>query len=147
VSGLDASVIKTGDLRISTTDANMLDGIKVYNPSGVLVGLWNETGLHIYSGTDATDYVRVYEAGISVFSDGVEVAAMTPAGLNATALAFGAIPGGQNLVYNSGFELYAFGAAAAQKTWTVAADWSGTAVSETNITEGAGALTMTGVSY
>lgn len=145
-NGLSAGVIKTGDLRINTSDANMVDGIKVYDGAD-LVGLWNETGLYIYKATDPTDYVRLYDGGLTVYVDGVATTAINDSGINASALGFGSLPGGHNVILNSSFELSDFAAAPTTVTWTAAADWSSTNVSKTNLTEGAGALTMTAASY
>lgn len=145
-NGLSAGVIKTGDLRINTSDADMVDGVKVYD--GVnLVGLWNETGLYVYDNADSSDYVRLYDGGLSVFVDGVETVALNQDGLNASILSFGSLPGGHNIILNSSFELSGFAAVPTVVTWTLSADWTGTAVSSTNLTTGVGALTMAAASY
>jgi hypothetical protein len=147
VTGLSAEVIKTGTLNVNTSDTNMTDGIKVYNDDAELVGLWNETGLYIYSEDDPNDYVRLSDGGISIYVDGVEQATLTPDGLNASALTFGSLPGGHNVILNSSFELSDFAAEPSQATWTASGDWSGTEVDSDNLTTGAGALTMAAASY
>lgn len=145
-NGLSAGIIKTGDLRINTSDASMVDGIKVYD-GAALVGLWNETGLYVYDNVDSSDYVRLYDGGVSVFQNGVEVAAITPDGVNASALTFGKLPGGHNLILNSSFELADFGSAPTVVSWTVSADWTGTAVSTANLTTGADSLTAASLAF
>lgn len=148
IGGLDAGVIRAGYLRVAVSDATAIDGIQVYNGSA-LVGFWNETGLYVYSSTDSTDYVRVYEGGISVFLDGSEVAALSPAGVNASAITSGTLPGGGNIVKNSSFELADFSVpTTVTAVWTLDADWDATIVgTDTNITENAGSRSMTGTTY
>lgn len=146
VTGLSADVIKTGTLDINTTDDDMTDGIKVYD-DGVLIGLWTEDGLYIYDNTDSDDYIRLFDGGLSVFLDGVETAAITPEGVNASALFFGSMPGGHNVILNSGFELAAFGTGATSVTWTLQADFDGTDVSTSNLTHNAGSISATTLAY
>jgi len=151
---LTADKIKTGDLTINTSDNNLIDGIKVKkdtNADGIadtLVGLWNETGLFVYSATDSRDYAHLYEGGLHVYKDGAEVASVTPDGINAAGVNFGVLSGGHNVLLNSGFEAADFASVTwTTVNWTAAADWTGTNISATNITTGTGALTMTGVTY
>jgi len=150
---LSADKIKTGDLTINTTDANLIDGIKVKvdtnadNIADTLVGLWNESGLYVYSQTDATDYIHLNQGGLTVYKDGVPTSAITPDGIDATAVRFGRMPGGHNLLLNSGFEVAEFSSSTPTPvTWDVSGDWTGTNVSSTNLSTG-GSLTMTGVSF
>jgi len=132
-AGLSAEVIHAGLLRVNTSDADMIDGIEIWD-AGVLVGLWNETGLYIYDSADASNYVRLYEAGITVFANGVPSTAITPAGINASAITFGTVPGGHNILYNSSFELADYNTPANEDiTWSVAADWTSSAYIESNI--------------
>lgn len=145
VTGLSADVIKTGTLDVNTTDDDMTDGIKVFD-DGVLIGWWTEAGLYIYKATDTDDYIRLFDGGLSVFLDGVETAAITPEGVNASALIFGSLPGGHNVVLNSGFELAAFGTGATQAVWDVTSDFTGTEVSKSNVTVSNG-LSATSLSY
>jgi hypothetical protein len=91
--------------------------------------------------------VRLSDGGISIYVDGVEQATLTPDGLNASALTFGSLPGGHNVILNSSFELSDFAAEPSQATWTASGDWSGTEVDSDNLTTGAGALTMAAASY
>lgn len=146
VTGLSADIIMAGTLDIDTNDANMTDGIKVYD-DGVLIGLWNETGLYVYDAVDPLDYIRLFDGGLSIFADGVEIAALTPDGVSASALTFGSLPGGHNVILNSGFELAAFGTGPAEATWDVQADFDGTDVSVTNLTHNAGNITATTLAY
>jgi len=151
VTGLAADVIKTGTLKINTTDANMADGIKIYDDDGAtLLGLWNEDGIFVYANSDPLDYVQITNAGITVYSHGVSVASLSPDGVNASALTFGALPGGHNIILNSSFELAAFGAGATAVPFTSTADFSDTGnyelVSQTNIST-SNNLTQTGVAF
>lgn len=150
---IDAGTIETGILRINTTDGSMADGVEIYL-SGLKVGRWDETGLYIGSNaaglpTDlsASDYVRLTDAGLTVYLHGVAQAAITPNGINATAVNFGALPGGHNLLQNSSFELADFAAAPSAAAWDVAADWTATQVSNTNATNGANSVTQTASTY
>jgi hypothetical protein len=153
-AGLSADVIKSGYLRVSTTDANVADGIEIIS-NGKRVGFWDETGLYVGTqdrglpaGLGAVDYVRITEAGLTVFRDGVAQTAITPDGINASAISFGTLQGGHNVVRNSSFELTSFGTLPSSATWDVQADWNASRVgTDTNVTTGAGSLTMTGVSY
>jgi len=132
-AGLSAEVIRAGLLRVNTSDASMIDGIEIWD-TGVLIGLWNETGLYIYDSADASNYVRLYEAGITVFANGVPSTAITPAGINASAITFGTVPGGHNILYNSSFELADYSVPANEDIlWDLAADWTASEYTTTNI--------------
>ena len=146
--GLSAEVIKTGTLYISLSDDSMLDGVRVKS-GGKDVGLWNETGLYIYEADDPGNYVRLYEAGITVFRDGSPTVAITPDGINATAITLGALPGGNNIIPNSSFELVNFAAEATiDITWTASADWNATrSGADVNVTTGATALSQSAATY
>ena len=150
---IDATDIKTGLLKIGTTDG-YADGLEVWY-NGKKVGKWDETGLYVGKNAaglpdnlSASDYVRITDAGVTVYLAGVAQAAITPDGINASAVQFGTLPGGHNLLLNSGFELADFAAAPATAVWDVAADWNASRVgSDTNVTTGANSLTVTGTSY
>jgi hypothetical protein len=146
-NGLSAGVIKTGDLRINTTDLDMVDGIKVYD--GVsLVGLWNEDGLKVHDSADASDYVHFFAGGITVYRNGVPTTAITPDGIDASAITFGSLPGGGNLIKNSSFELAGFSTSAySYLTDDATADFTATDYgSDVNITN-SNALSITNRTY
>lgn len=151
-AGLTADLIKTGTLKVATTDG--IDGIEVWY-SGKRVGFWDETGLYVGtqsaglpSDLSGSDYVKVTDAGITVYKAGQAVTAITPDGINASAINFGVLAGGHNLIRNSSFELTSFAAAPSSVTWDVQADWNASRVgTDTNVTTGTGSLTMTGTSY
>lgn len=152
-AGLSADVIKTGYLKVNTTDGTMIDGIEIWN-AGIRIGKWDETGLYIGKTSEGlptdlsgSDYVKVTDAGITVYLDGVATSAITPDGINATAVNFGALPGGHNLLQNSSFELADFAAAASTATWDVSADWTGTVLATTNVTTSAENIAMTASTY
>jgi hypothetical protein len=157
---IDAGMITSGTIKVDPT-AEAADGIEVWlTPPGdpthpKRVGRWDETGLYIGNNTDglpadlsSSDYIRITNAGLTVYLNGVAQSAITPTGINATAINFGSLPGGMNLVKNSSFELAPFTSAVQNpKNWTVAADWSGSQVGNTNVATGANALSATGTSY
>ena len=138
-AGLDADVIKTGLLTIGTTDG-YADGL-VIRYGGKVIGRWDEHGLFI--GKDAaglpddlsgSDYVKVTDAGITVYLAGTPVSAITPEGINATAVNFGVLPGGHNLIANSSFELAQWGTTPTPYTWTSNTEWNPSRVgTDTNI--------------
>lgn len=146
--GLSAAVLKTGLLKVSLSDVTLMDGIQVIS-AGKQVGLWNETGLYIYEANNPGNYVRVFEAGITVFRNNVPTTAITPDGINATAIVLGALPGGNNIIPNSSFELVNFSSVATiDIVWTASADWTATRVgSDVNVTTGANDLSQTGATY
>lgn len=152
-SGLSADVIKTGTLKVGVT-AGLVDGIEVWY-NGLRIGKWDETGFYIGKTAEglpadlsASDYVRITDAGLSVYLDGVVQSAITPDGINASALTFGTLPGGHNLLQNSGFELADFAAAPSTYNWDTSTEWNASRVgSDTNVTTNAGDLSMTGVAY
>lgn len=157
---IDASTITAGTLKLNLSDANMADGIRFY-ASNKCIAYWDETGLYVgtlanglpITGADvlgdlsATSYVRLTDAGLTVYSAGVAQSAITTAGINATAINFGTLPGGHNLLQNSSFELADFIGAPTLATWDVAADWTATQLSNVNATNGAGSVTQTAGTY
>lgn len=122
--GLSADVIKSGYLQIDTGDSAKADGVHIYD-TGVLVGKWDENGLIVDqdSGPRLTNYVKITNASIMVYKSGIAVTAITPDGITADAIRLGYMPGGNNHVLNSSFELAAFGAAAPETAvWTTTFD-------------------------
>jgi hypothetical protein len=150
---ISAGMITSGTIKVDPT-GDAADGIEVWL-GAVRVGIWDETGLYVGNNTvglpdnlSSSDYVRITNAGLTVYLAGVPQAAITPAGINASAVNFGSLPGGMNLVKNSSFELAAFGTTTPNpKDWTAAADWTATQQSNTNATNGAGAINVAGVTY
>ena len=118
-------------------------------------GGWDETGLYIGNNTtglpanlSSSDYIRITNAGLTVYLQGVAQSAITPAGINASAINFGRLPGGMNLIKNSSFELAPFSSVIPNtKNWTVAADWATGEAYNGNVTRGANALNVTGTTY
>lgn len=110
-SGLTADIIKTGILALGTV-SGIADGIDVYDAGATTankkVGQWDEDGIKIYSSTDQSDYIHITEASLTVYSNGVPVTAITTSGIDASAINFGRLAGGHNLVPNSSFEVGAF---------------------------------------
>ena len=161
---IDAGTINVGLLRLQVADATMADGMEVWSGSpsagGIRLGYWDETGLYIGDAAggvppggdlSAATYVKVTDAGLSVYRDGLLVSAITPDGINASAVTFGDLPGGHNLVQNSSFELSDFQPAATLKTWDVTADFTSVSeptvrVSQTN-TANSNNITASGLTY
>lgn len=149
---IDASYIQGGTLKVSPTGGAA--GIEVWSGTQ-RVGYWDATGLYIGTTAaglpadlSASDYAKMSDGGLTVYRNGQPVVAVTPDGINADAINFGALPGGQNLIRNSSFELAPFTLTTPiPKDWNVAADWTATQQSNTNTTNGAGALTTTGTAY
>lgn len=152
---LSADMISTGTLKVTTSGG--ATGFEVWS-GAVRIGLWDATGLYIGTtlagGTglpadlSSSDYIRLTEAGLTVYLGGVPTTAITPAGIDASAINLGRLPGGHNLVKNSSFELAAFSATAATpKDWDVAANWTASSQSNANTTVGAGGLTVTGTTF
>jgi hypothetical protein len=54
------------------------------------------------------DYLRITNAGLTVYKAGVATTAITPDGIDASAITFGELPGGHNVTKNSSFELAGF---------------------------------------
>jgi len=154
VNALDASTITSGLLTISASDANLADGLRIYD-SDVLIGYWDETGLYIadtggipvteanaIGDTTTANYTRLYDGGITVFeaSVGVALDVLDETGLNASAITRGLLPGGPNILKNGSFEMTDFVAAATARVYTLTADFNGgtgtqgTTVSSTNVT-------------
>ena len=141
IAFLTAELIVAGILRINTSQGGMFDGIRIFADDGVTeIGRWDDTGLYVRSSTDSTDYVHINEASVTVYLNGAPVTAITPAGINASAITHGTMPQVENLVRNSSFESAAFSTATIVNTeWTADADWDATRDgTDTNITENAG---------
>lgn len=136
---LDADDIGAGTLTIRPT-AGFAEGIRVLNGSGVELGLWDELGIKITDPANASRYVLIDAGQVKFTQDGGVTfpAAITPDGINASAINFGSVPGGHNLILNSSFELGEFVAAASQFIFTDTTNWTAAnrVTAPVNITEG-----------
>lgn len=136
--GLDAAVIRSGYLKVGTTDA-FADGLEVWN-GGVRVVKVDEDGIYIGNVTvglpfvadaggvqvddfSSIDYIHLTNAGLTIYQAGVAQTAVTPSGINASAINFGSLPGAHNVLRNSSFELAAFVTAAAVQDFTTIAQF------------------------
>ena len=152
ISDLNADSIVSGILRINTALGNTADGIFILNGSGVTIGKWDENGLILYDPADNNRYVILSAGELKFTTDGGSnfTTAVTPDGIYADAVRFGALPGGHNLSVNSSFELKSF-TSSATATFT---DNTGTPgwkaanrfTSPDNITEST-SLSATSLSY
>jgi hypothetical protein len=106
--GVNANIIKTGYLAVEAGLATRMDGIRIYSTGSGnhadIVAYWDEDGLVIYEYGDSSRYVRISYDGITLHDGADIVAAITPDGIDAAALRFGLMPGGQNMIPNSSFE-------------------------------------------
>lgn len=146
---LTADMISGGILVIRPL-AGYTQGIRMEDAAGALLAYWSPTGLKISDPADGSRYV-VLDAGVLKFTkdDGADgfPNAITPDGINATSITFGALPGGGNVASNSSFELSAFIAVAVANLWDLTADWTASRVgTDTNVTTVNG-LAMTGMTY
>lgn len=146
---IDAATIQTGILNISTA-AGTADGIKILD-SGVVVGDWDDTGLRVRSktaGRSTLDYLHLDGGQLVLYLDGAATTAITPDGVNASAINFGVAAGGHNLVFNSSFELSDFIATTVDVIGSGGDTFAGgvggwVLVTSTNVTTGASTVTIT----
>lgn len=150
LSALNGEHLGGGLLRIST-QAGYIDGMQVVDSvtNALLISI-DENGIKIIDPDDASRYV-LFDAGQLKFTtdDGVTFPnAITPDGINATAINFGSAPGGHNLVLNSSFELADFEPAPSTNVFTDTSKWAAAnrVTALDNITEGT-ALTMTAAGF
>ena len=149
---IDADAIQAGTLRISPADS-FADGILIQAADLTVLGSWDENGLKIVDPTDPARYLLISSGEVRFTTDDGATfpLAITPEGINASAINLGALPGGHNLVLNSSFELAAFATAPSAFVFTSATEWlaapsgsppRGRVTALDNISEGAD-LTMT----
>jgi hypothetical protein len=153
---IDADWIQTGTLSVGVGAGNA-DAIMVYNNEGELIGRWSgemsddpvprPIGIEVLH-PDNPDYrLRIDDSSLRIYNDlsGVPIVSITPLGIDAASVTFGSARGGHNLVQNSSFEMGSFSVSAiTPHIWTVSADWAATRLgSDTNLTTGASAITMT----
>lgn len=145
---ITADVVQSGTLKVgSASDA--ISGILVTDGT-TTVGFWDQSGIKIIDPSNSSRYVLLDAGQIKFTTDAGATfpAAITPDGINASAINFGTAPGGHNLILNSSFELAAFIAAAAVYTFTDTAEWKAAnrTVALDNITEGT-SLSMTAATF
>lgn len=146
---INADDIRAGTFRVSplATDA---EGIEILAADLTVIGRWDENGLKIVDPTDPARFLLIESGEVRFTTDngGTFPLAITPEGINASAINFGALPGGHNLIVNSSFELSGFVAAASSFTFTSATEWAAAnrVTALANISEGA-SLVMTTPGY
>lgn len=149
VGSLNADVIGSGTIVVRPTEA-FARGFEVRDAVGDLLGRWDETGLKIIDPANVARYVLLDAGQVKFTTDAGATfpAAITPEGINATAVNFGALPGGHNLVLNSSFELADFVAAVSAVTYTDTVGWAAgnRTVAPDNVTEGT-SLSITTAGY
>ena len=153
-NAIDADDIKSGTLTVGKT--GFAGSIELYNAAGVLLATLDTDGLVMFDPNDST-HAMWLKAGSLKFTtnfdtdvdttetNGDWTAAVTPDGINATAITFGTGRGGANSIPNAGFELAAF-AVISTATWNTSAgtpSWDD-ATSTVNLDTSNAYLTMTG---
>lgn len=147
---IDAATIQTGIVNISTSQGDA-DGIKVKTAAGVEIGGWDDTGIKVRSktsGRSTLDYIHIDDAALTVYLGGSPMTAINVNGIDASAINFGAAPGGHNLIFNSSFELSNFVAVSTSIIGTGGSTFAGgvggwVSVVSTNATLAATTITMT----
>lgn len=148
----DADLIKTGTIRLDSDPH-----LEVFDPAGRLLMRLDANGLLVLDPAKPNRAVWVNAAEVRVsdaFTGSVGTtswrAAVAAEGLDATAIAFGVMPGGHNNIPNSAFELVPFpttvASVATVKTWTATADWA-TGTSQVNVTTSGADLTLTTATF
>lgn len=144
--GLDASVIKTGYLAIggAGTSATFV----MYNAAGLEVGRIDSSGVLIKDPTNLNRQVRFKDGTMEFTKDGGVTwgTAINADGIRADSILSGHVPGGQNLLPNSSFEMTPF-LATVLKVWTLAADWGTTIGTDVLIDKSTGDLKLSSVAY
>jgi hypothetical protein len=151
--GITADVIRGGVLILRPV-SDYTQGIRVEDAAGILLASWGPTGMKITDPADPSRYVLLNAGALAFTSnDGADgfPNAITPDGINATSITFGAAPGGHNLVMNSSFELGDFQPAPSTFTFTDFNTWAAAnrVTAPDNITDGGAvtALSMTSAGY
>lgn len=144
-NSIDADAITAGTLRISP-DLAYANGIEILAADLTIIGRWNEFGLKIVDPLDTSRYLLLASGEVRFTTDDGATfpLAITPEGINASAINFGSMPGGHNLVLNSSFELSGFAVAASTNVFTDATKWAAAnrITAPANTSEGT-SLTMT----
>jgi hypothetical protein len=138
---INADWITAGTLRVGEGAGNVA-AITVVNSTGGLVGRWSTDGIEVLDPTNPSYKLVLTEAELSIWTDAdsaspVRAVHLTPLGIDAASITFGAARGGHNLVQNSSFELGAFGVTAVtDHTFDTRADWESTRLWEVNTVVG-----------
>jgi hypothetical protein len=148
-NAINADDILAGTFRVSPLDTDA-EGIEILAADLTVIGRWDENGLRIVDPVDPSRYLLIQSGEIRFTTDDGATfpLAITPEGINASAINFGEMPGGHNLVLNSSFELADFAAAASTLTFTDATQWvlANRVTAPDNVSEST-SLTMTAPGY
>jgi hypothetical protein len=147
VGPLDASVIRTGVLRVGGADVTA-PTLEVYDGTGQLLFRVDENGILAIDPTNTDRQMIFFNGTLSFTNDdwATSGVAIDGDGITATAIRLGVAPGGHNLVPNSSFENVPF-LTAATKVWTLAADWGTTIGTDVGVDKSTGSLKLTAVTY
>ena len=155
---ISADQITAGDLTVGKP--GNAGTIRIYNENGQPIGAWGDFGLVSADPNNPTRAIWRAPDGSMKFtneydwsgSDAIELGisgttwttAIDWSGINAEAITFGAAGGGNNRLFNAGFELQAFVGSdeVIAKVWTESADWA-TASGQVNLRTDGPDLRMT----
>lgn len=149
-NSIEAGAITTATLAGNTisvkNDGDFAQGFEVLDTDDTQLGLWDWTGITIWDPNDATRqrFLRLEAGEINMYRDGTTPnAAITPDGIDASAITFGTAQGGNNLIPNSSYELSVANSVPITKTHTDTTsggtdpgNWSNTQTSNTNVAKG-----------
>jgi hypothetical protein len=116
ITGLEVKALKMNGAISFTSKANSggdIDAIRVYDRTYTPareVAIWDVNGI-VISDTGLSTSRRIAISGSAIEllnADGGSIVALSPDGINASAITSGALPGGSNLIPNSSFELSPF---------------------------------------
>ena len=148
---LDTGLLSADQIYAGTLDvggSGMAGSIELWNAEGERIAVLDDDGLLMVNPQNTAEAMwlkagslRLTEAWSGSVDGTTWDTAVTPQGLNASAITFGTAGGGSNAIPNAGFELSAF-VTMITKVWTVARDW-GSATSRVNLAIGGSSLTMT----
>ena len=155
---IKADKIGAGLLKVNTQNTLIPDGFEVVSSAGKTLGRWDENGLIVRDGTSESTrinrWVEIASGSIRMTTNGGAAAggtydvAITPDGIDATAIRRGVAPGGHNLIRNSSFELSGTVAVFPTISHDTSAEWNANIVgSADNLTINSASLTMTAVTF
>ena len=107
---ISADYISGGSLKVGGI-AGLPAGITVYDSQGRLIGTWDVSGLRVYDPANNARRIVMTGGALKLVTDGNDgnaQAAITPDGIDATAIRLGSLSGGPNAIPNAGMEMTAF---------------------------------------
>lgn len=145
--GIDASVITTGTLHIGGPGSP--PEVVVYNVAGQEIGRIDSNGMVWKDPANLNRQMRFLDGVLEFSKDGgaTWTTAMNADGVIANAILLGKMPGGQNLLPNSSFEVSGF-ISAGSKLWDTTGDWTtGSIGSDVLVDKSTGDLRLSSSTY